>query len=230
MPIRHISTYTSRATLVSLLLLVALDTWAQGEKKNMVAEKDTISFFRGVAVSVDLVGPVQRAVSDYGQYEAAVRVNLRDKYFPVVELGYGDADADDPSTRLTYKTSAPYGKIGMDFNLMKNKHDIYRVYAGFRYAYTSFKYDITSPDITDPVWGGVAPYGVEDEKGSYHWLEGVAGVDAKIWGPVRVGWSVRYRRRLLHSEGTMGNVWYVPGYGKQGQSRLGGTFNIIFEF
>jgi len=54
-------------------------------------------------------------------------------------------------------------------------------------------------------------------------------VDAKIWGPVRLGWSARYKRRLLHDEGPLGNAWYVPGFGKTGGSRLGGTFNVIFE-
>ena len=29
--------------------------------------------------------------------------------------------------------------------------------------------------------------------------------------------------------GDIGNTWYVPGYGKQGSSRIGGSFNIIFE-
>ena len=66
-------------------------------------------------------------------------------------------------------------------------------------------------------------------KANYHWMEAVFGVDAKIAGPLRLGWSVRYRRRIAHDDGNIGKTWYVPGYGKQGGSRLGGTFNIIFE-
>ena len=45
-------------------------------------------------------------VSDYGQYEASLRINLKDKYYPVFELGYGKADASDEATQITYKTSA----------------------------------------------------------------------------------------------------------------------------
>ncbi|MCH3981655.1 MAG: DUF6048 family protein [Prevotella sp.] len=197
--------------------------------KVMIAEPDTIPFFRGVSVSVDAVGPLMLAVSDYGQYEGAVRVNLKDHYFPIIELGYGKADAEDVSTRLSYKTSAPYLRAGIDVNLMKNKHDIYRIFGGMRYAYTNYKVDIFCPGVTDPVWQEKVEYKVKDMKCYYHWLEFVAGVDAKIWGPIRLGWSVRYKRRLMHDEGTMGKTWYVPGFGKQGNSRLGGTFNITFE-
>ena len=70
----------------------------QGKTKaqTAVAEKDTIPFFRGVAVSADLIGIAETTLGDYGQYEAALRINLRDKYFPVIEVGYGKADADDP--------------------------------------------------------------------------------------------------------------------------------------
>lgn len=201
----------------------------QRAQKHIEEQPDSIAFFRGVAVSADLVGFLQTAFSDYGQYEAALRVNLKDKYFPIFELGYGKADAQDITTKLSYKTSAPYFKAGVDFNLMKNKHDDYRLYAGFRYALTYYKFDIASHGVDDPVWGGEADYSLKDIDANYHWLEGVVGVDAKIFGPLRLGWSVRYRRRLLHDDGTAGNTWYVPGYGKQGGSRLGGTFNVIFE-
>ena len=85
---------------------------------------DTIPFFRGIAVSADLAGIGQLAFSDYGQYEAALRINLKDRYFPVIELGYGKADTENIISKLSYKTSAPYGRVGVDFNLMKNKHDI----------------------------------------------------------------------------------------------------------
>jgi hypothetical protein len=169
-------------------------------------------------------------LSDYGQYEGAVRVNLRDRYFPIVEVGLGKADHTNAMTNLRYSTSAPYGRIGIDFNLMKNKHDIYRLYGGVRYAYTSFKYDIEHPGVTDPYWGDVAEFSAKDVKAHYHWAEVLFGVEAKIWGPIHLGWSARYKRRISYKSGDIGKSWYVPGYGKNGGSRLGGTFNVILEF
>lgn len=203
---------------------------AMQEKLRMKQIDDSIPWMRGFQVSVDLVGPIQKAVGSYGQYEAALRMNLKDKYFPIVEVGYGTADETDDVTEIHYKTSAPYGRIGLDFNILKNKHDIYRLYGGLRYAVTYFKYDVEHADLQDPVWGGPAPYQMHDVKANYHWAEAVVGIDAKIYGPLHMGWSLRYKRRILHDEGEAGNVWYVPGFGKQGDTRLGGTFNIGIEF
>ncbi len=232
-----ISTSTLRNIVCSLLLFAVLpNIYAQRSRKElqeMMRIKqidDSIPFFRGFQVKADMVGLVQKVVSDYGQYEAGVRVNFKDKYFPVFELGVGKADHDNIITQISYKTSAPYGKIGADFNIMKNKHDIYRVYVGFRYAYTSFKFDVEHPDITDPVFGGTTPFVGHDIKANWHWAELLAGIDAKIWGPLHLGWSVRYKRRLKNDSGDLGNVWYVPGFGKQGKTRLAGTFDVILEF
>ena len=83
--------------------------------------------------------------------------------------------------------------------------------------------------MEDPVWGNVAPYEHEDVKCSYQWFEAVFGVDAKIWGPLHLGWSVRYKSRLSADEGKLGNAWYVPGFGKSDSSTLGGTFNVSID-
>lgn len=224
-------TCTSICTLLISMFLLWPASTARAQK-NIVAEvlDDSIPLFRNVAVSVDLFGAIQRQVSDYGQYEASLRVNLKDKYFPVLELGLGDANHDeDPITGISVKTRAPYGRIGCDFNVMKNKHDDYRIYVGARYAFTSFDFDLAHPGVKDPVYGGTAQYGLEGERCNAHWLEGVFTVDAKISGPVRLGWSVRYRRRVSANLGSAGNVWYIPGFGRADNTNIGGTFNLTFE-
>ena len=202
-------------------------TQAQGFLK---FERDSIPFFRGFAVSVDLVGVLQMHLGDYGQYEGALRLNLHDQYFPIVELGYGHANhSNDIVTEISYKTKAPYFRIGADFNLMKNKHTGNRIYGGLRYGFTHYKVDISRPVFKDPWWQRDTYYGVEGEPCHQHWLEVVFGLDAKVAGPLHLGWSVRYRRRIAHNDGLMGNAWYVPGYGIQGSTRLGGTFNIAID-
>ena len=169
------------------------------------------------------------AVSDYGQYEAALHLNLRDRCFPVVEVGYGKADHKEENTQMTYKTSAPFFRAGVDFNVLKNKHDIYRLYVGARYAFTSYKYDLASPGVEDPVWGGVTPYEVKGAKCNYHWLEAAVGVDVKLVGPLHLGWSLRYKQKLTADEGKLGKSWYVPGFGKTGTTAFGALFNISLD-
>lgn len=225
------NTYICISVLSLLLFLASGNAHAQDKKGNRILTEmtDTIPLFRGIAVSVDAVGPMQRLLSSYGQYEAALRVNLKDRFFPIVELGWGDANNTNDLTGITYKTKAPYGRIGCDLNVAKNKHDDYRIYAGIRYAFTSFKYDVSSVGVTDPIWKKEVVYEGYGNSCSYHWLEGCLGIDAKIVGPLRLGWTARYRGRIAQKHGDLGEPWYVPGFGKRGESRLAATFNIIFE-
>ena len=111
---KSISTSASRLILSLLLLLSAAATQAQGFLK---LEKDSIPLFRGFSVSFDLVGFAQMQLSDHGEYEGAFRLNLHGQYFPIVEVGLGRANHDyDDVTELRYKTSAPYFRVGIDFN------------------------------------------------------------------------------------------------------------------
>lgn len=216
--------------VISLLIIGTTTASAQYRRKKVeVVMPDTVPFFNGFQVSADLLGAAMMHLSSYGQYEGALRLNLRDRYFPIVELGYGKADHTDDGTQLNYKTKAPFGRIGVDLNLMKDKHDDYRLLAGLRYGFTSFKYDVSHPTLEDPVWGDRVEFSAEGVQAKYHWLEVVFGVDATIWGPLHLGWSVRYRNRISHDPGELDNVWYVPGYGKSGKSVLGGTFNVIID-
>ena len=217
-----------RKLAISLLLLVSASTSAQS--KFFSLEKDSIPLFRVFSVSFDLVGLAMMELSDYGQYEGALRINLHDEWFPIAEVGYGKAShTDDPVTCLRYETAAPYFRVGIDKNLLKEKHGPYRFYAGLRYAFTKYKVDLSRDNFPDPVWQWDTGFGVKDEPCSYHWLEVALGADATIWGPLHLGWSVRYKRRIAHKDGVIGRTWYVPGYGDDGDTRLGGTFNVIID-
>lgn len=224
----RISTSSLRSAISLLLLLAAsLTAQAQGFLK---WQADSIPLFRGVAVGFDLAGAAQRVLGDCGQYEVMARINLHDQYFPTVEVGYGDARHDnDIVTGITYHTHAPYFRIGADVNLLKNKHTGNRVFAGLRYGYTSYKVDIDRQPFPDPIWLWNTSYGVKDESCYQHWAEVLLGIEAKVAGPLHLGWSARYRRRIAHDDGITGKTWYVPGFGTQESTRLGYTFNIIID-
>ena len=225
---RHISTYILRLSVSLLLAIVALPSQAQLKMFRM--ENDSIPLFRGFTLSFDLVGAAMLMFSDHGEIGGALRVNLHDQWFPVFETGIGRARHEkDAVTSIIYKTTAPYFRIGMDWNILRRKHQANRLYVGFRYAFTSYKVDIIRDDLPDPVWLSKTGFGVDGLACSMHWLEIVMGIDAKIFGPFHLGWDVRYRRRLIHKEGDLGNTWYVPGFGINGQDQLSANFNVIFD-
>ncbi len=221
----RICTFISRSVLSLVLLLgLCVSASAQGFLR---FEADTVPMFRGFSVATDMVGLAQTVLSDYGQYEGALRVNLHDQYFPTVEIGYGRANhEDDEVTGITYKARGPYFRLGADVNMMKRKHTGNRIYAGLRYAYAKYTVDMSRPLLLDPVWGGQSWWGVDGQSCWQHWAEVVVGIYAKVAGPLHMGWSVRYRRRLAHEDGPTDKTWYVPGFGTQGSTKLGVLFNI----
>ena len=228
MTLRPFISTSIRRLAISLALLMA-STAASAQMKFFTMQKDSVPMFRGFSVSFDLVGAGMLMFSDYGQYEGALRINLHDEWFPIVEAGIGKAKCDDEVTHLYYKTSAPYFKIGIDKNFLKDKHGPNRLYVGLRYAFTNYKVDIVRPTFEDPVWKWDAGYDIKDAPCKMHWLEAVVGIDAKIFGPLHLGWSVRYKRRIYHKEGDFGSTWYVPGFGTNDSDNLGATFNVIID-
>ena len=228
MTLRPFISTSIRRLAISLALLMA-STAASAQMKFFTMQKDSVPMFRGFAVSFDLVGVGMLMFSDRGQYEAALRINLHDEWFPTLEAGIGKANSDDEMTRIHYSTSAPYFKLGIDRNLLKDKHGPNRLYVGVRYAFTNYKVDISRPDFPDPYWQWDTGFGIKDAPCKLHWLEAVVGIDAKIYGPLHLGWSFRYMQRVYHKEGDFGNTWYVPGFGTNDTSQLGVTFNVIID-
>jgi len=228
-----ISKYISVAVISLLLPFASYAQQTESEKTQQTVEdltKKEAPVFGGVALSGDLVGVVMKSLnSDYSQMEVAAHLNFKEKYFPVFELGYGESNCEGGETGNTYKTKAPYFRIGMDYNFTKKWYTGNRLYLGIRYAFTSFKYDISSPGFADPVWGNEVPFVFNGLSANSHWGEIVFGIETRIWKIFHLGWNVRYKIRMSHSEAPQGSPWYVPGFGKYGNSCIGGTFNIIFD-
>ena len=226
----HISSYISRLAVSLLLLVVGMSSTQAQVTKMFTMEKDSIPLFCGLAVSFDLVGPATLMLSDHGEYEGALRVNLHDQWFPIFEMGLGRANHEnDEVTGLTYTTTAPYFRLGMDWNILRKKHQPNRMYAGFRYAFTSYNVDIIRENLPDPVWQTKTGFGVEGMSCNMHWMELVLGIDSKVFGPLHLGWTVRYKRRLFHNDGTLGATWYVPGFGINDKENLAANFNVIID-
>ena len=221
-------------TVISSLLLFhssyANDNKTKEEVTTLLNTETEAPVFAGVSVSADLVGVAMKAFgSDYAQMEAAVRLNFKEKYFPVFELGYGISDYEGAETGNTFNTQAPYFRIGMDYNFTKKWWKGNRLYAGVRYGFSSFRYDISSPGFTDPVWETEFPFDYKDLKSNSHWGEVVFGIETRIWKFFHLGWNVRYKFLFSDKSSPIGTPWYIPGFGKYGTSGLGGTFNLIFD-
>ena len=207
---------------------------SEGEAVEAVEDalaKKKVRFFHGVAVGIDLVGPIMKvAGSDWSQMEVFARVSLLDKFFPVFELGMGEGDHEGRELDNHFKTRAPYFRAGLDYNFNK-KHNGNRLFLGLRYGFSSYTYtfDAKTP-LTDPVWHQSRELNIEDLSGTTHWGELVLGLETKLWTIIRLGWDMRFKFQLKQYAAPEGEPWYIPGYGKSAPSiGWGGTFKLIFD-
>jgi hypothetical protein len=200
-----------------------------GETLQQLLSDEPLPLICGFQISADAVGAAMYAIASYGQIEGTMRLNLKGKYFPTLEMGLGHSNHTNDETELHYKTDAPYFRLGLDYNFARDVRSGNRIYGGLRAAYSNFKYDLSGPAMTDPYWGNTVPYDFKDLKASCTWGELVFGLEAKIWGNFHLGWSARYRLRLKQKENTVGQAWYIPGYGINDGHCLGATFNIIYD-
>lgn len=215
----------------------------QKKKKEKKPSEIEYPLFNGVNVGVDLWGLGGKLFgSDFMSSEVSVDVDLKHRFFPVMELGYGSTDSwNEKGTH--YKSSAPYVRIGMDYNSLFRKAHGHQLRLGLRYATSSFKYDIDAmgvddpiygggmgnPNLGDEVWGGSVPFHHKGMKGSMQWLEFCVGIRAQIWKQVSMGWAMRFKFKTSASTDTYGNPWYVPGFGQYGSNSLGITYTIVYK-
>jgi hypothetical protein len=227
----QISTYI--IVLLTLSNLLEPLTANAQEKKVLTKEEwAQTPLYQGVMVGADVSGLATKAFgSDMFSTEASVQLNLKNRFFPIVELGYGSIETTHEETDIFYKTSAPYFRIGMDYNVFYQKPYLPGYFTvGLRYGHYSFKYDIQAPDLTDPNWGHTeVPFAYEGVKSNAGWLELVLGFKTQVYKNFYMGFSVRYRSRLSIAKNEHSEPYYVPGFGKNGSSNIGITYNIYYK-
>lgn len=186
-------------------------------------------FFQGVSLSTDLFGVVGRVFgNDFDSYEVSAEFNLKNKFFPVVEVGYGSTDETDDDNSIHYKVAAPYFRVGFNYNFMHKKQSPNYVYGGLRFGYSSFSYDVDAPALVDPVWGGSVPFEYNDVSSNASWAELVVGLRAQIVKNFHMGWSLRYKRRISVKDSPNTEAWYIPGFGINDSAVFGATYNLIY--
>lgn len=189
-----------------------------------------VPLLAGISLSADVLGAGLAHITQYGQYEAALRLNLRNTYFPIAELGLGRADMVGETTQIRFTTRAPYLRLGLDYNVKGDKRSRNRVFVGARYGVSIFNYDLSSPGLLDPHWKTSPPFRHDGVRSAAHWGELVFGLQTQLWKFVHLGWSVRYRARLYEKMAPTGRAAYIPGFGNNRDATLwGGTFNLVFD-
>lgn len=81
------------------------------QKKKEVTEIDTIPFYNGTYVGVDLYGIGSKLLGgDFMSSEVSIAVNLKNKFIPTVEFGMGGTDTWS-ETGIHYKSKAATARM-----------------------------------------------------------------------------------------------------------------------
>lgn len=231
---KKISRYISLLLILNSLFFLPSATWAQKKsKEELKADYKASPVYQGSSVGIEIAGLAGHLLgSDMLSSEVILQSNLKNRFFPTLEIGYGQTDVIHDTNSLHYKTSAPYFRIGMDYNAFYLKPYLPGyLYAGLRYAMTSFSYDIEGPDMHDPNYGGIIqiPYAFDGNKSKANWIEAVVGIKVKIYKRFCMGWAVRYKMRMSITNAENSEPWYVPGFGKNSSSSFNLTYNLIYN-
>jgi len=194
-----------------------------------------VNWWNGFTVQTDIASLIISSLNKGVTYslEGGVQFDLKHKYFPIVEIGMAGADkltADN----VGFKTDALFGRIGLDFNLIKSKENSKRTnnlfLLGARLGTTKFNYDITNLLITDEYWGGNEMKNYSNQSTTRIWYEVVAGVRVEIIKNIFMGWTVRNSH--LIGQDAEGDVapWYIPGYGKNISSNWSINYTLGYHF
>lgn len=237
---RHISKFTFSICLVLLSLTGnAQEQIEAGKLKTEKEEikKDTILPKKeryGLRVGVDLF-KLTRSFweEDYRGIELVGDYRLTRRHFLAAEIGNEDKTVDED--QLNFTTKGSYIKVGFDFNSYQNWLDMENIISvGLRYGVSSFSQTLNSYKIYNP-----NPYfgepttiisGQEFKGLSAQWVEVVAGMKAKVFNNIFVGFSLRLNRLVTQKQPNNFENLYIPGFNRTYNGDFGVGFNYTVSY
>ena len=188
----------------------------------------------GVRVGIDLY-KLTRALydKDYKGIEFVGDYRLTKKYFLAAELGNENKTTDDD--RLNFTTKGSYIKAGFDYNAYENWLDMENIISiGMRYGFSTFNQQLNSYRIynANPYFGEVPviPSGQKYDGLTASWIEVVAGVKAKVFNNVFLGFSLRLNRLVTNKEPENFSNLYIPGFNRTYDGSFGVGFNYTVTY
>lgn len=182
-----------------------------------------------VTIGVDLWSPLTRAFgTSYGLIGFSGHLNMHNRYLPALEIGLGNANYNPENNNYRYKTpTAPYFKIGADYNFLYNSNPDYLFYGGVRFGFTSFKYEVTDVTLGENYWTPEQTMSIPSQHANATYIEFLIGLRVMIWKQISVGWTVRLHNLMHCTTGEYGNAWYIPGMGVRG-SKIGASVSVFY--
>jgi len=205
------------------------DTVASPNDSTRVVPKMIQPLLFSAAVGVDVWDPVMRLFGQhYGLLEFSGELNLHNRYIPVVEVGLGTASYTPDDNNYTFKVPlTPYFRLGCNYNFIYNSNPDYMAFAGLRFGWSHFSYEINDVTLTDNYWNETSTFSLPRQTCNITYMQILFGIRVKVCGPVSLGWCIRYKAKLHESHAAYGKPIYMPGYGSRNGS-ITGSFSVTY--
>ena len=206
-------------------------------QKKIISSPDTVKIplYNGFTVQTDVASAVTSVIAkgEVYSYEAGIQVDLKHKYYPIVELGFAGADKT-MANGIGFTTNAPFGRVGIDFNILKKKKDSKPTnnlfLAGLRVGMSNFNYSLKNVTITNDYWGCSEVVFKDANSTTKVWWEIVAGIRVEVVKNFYMGWTVRKRNLISNDITGAAAPWYIPGFGINTSGNWGLNYTLGYHF
>lgn len=207
-----------------VLFLSELDTIKSDNKPKM-----TYKALNSMSIGLNIWDPIMAfAGQKYGGIDLWADLSIRNRFFPIIELGVGIANNTPKEGNYTYKGKpSVYVKVGMNYNFFFNDTDDYQFFAGIRGGFSSFNYDIDNITINSSYWDETHDFSITDQHSTALYGEALLGIKVKIFKSFSMGWTVRYHHLFKCNDAENSSPFYIPGFGNR-NGKLGASFSLIY--
>lgn len=218
-----------RWILILLLLPLTLLVYAREDTEK--EKNDSIPVYQGVNVKLDIAMPIIEAARSAGKiqdYEIAINVRLKNRFYPTLELGYALAECGADGAQ--HKGHGGFARVGMDLAIVKKGATENNLLVGLRLGGAYQNYDLTNVHLQSDYWQ-TQPLNFYDQNRFDCWGEVVVGCQVYLWKGLHMGWFGRIKLLMTRSVAE-GNVlpYYVPGLGFRNDFNWGVNYYIGYRF
>ena len=216
--------------VILLLLSSAFSLYARGGE-GASEKNDSVRIYQGVNVKLDIAMPVIEAARSAGKiqdYEMAVNVRLKNRFYPTLEFGYALAECGADGAQ--HKGQGGFARLGMDLAIVKKGITENNMLAGLRFGGAYQNYDLTNVQVQTDYWQMQA-LNFYDQTRFDCWGEFVIGCQVYLWKGLHMGWYGRVKllfTRNVSEEQVL--PYYVPGLGFRNDFNWGFNYYIGYRF
>ena len=218
-----------RFFVILLLLPLALLSYAREDVEK--ERNDSIPLYQGVNVKLDIAMPIIEAARSAGKiqdYEMAINVRLKNRFYPTLELGYALAECGADGAQ--HKGQGGFARLGMDLAIVKKGETENNLMIGLRFGGAYQNYDLTNVQLQTDYWQSNS-IDFYNQNRFDCWGEIVVGCQVYLWKGLHMGWYGRVKllfTRNVAEEQVL--PYYVPGLGFRNDFNWGFNYYIGCRF